>query len=177
MCGEIQPWQIAKLVNVRLTTSGALQTVTLNKALERVEEIWLDEIQVTGFNAGVSAGAYFNLTVNGMHSGACSNEGKPGVLVMIDILNPHTVYQRPKSLAVGSQCSVNTFKLSVSLPNGTPVTFTEACLSLTFVCRRSPEELEEVRKLKASVDYPPSIRDGAVRNDFNPNEYKSRNLF
>ncbi len=169
MCGEIQEWQEAKTVFVRLTGSGAQQNVVIGNKFDNVEEVWVDEVMVTGFNGGVSAAAYLNVTINGMHPGSANNEAKPGVLVMVDVLNPHTVYQRPRVVAKGHMVSVNTLKVSLNLPSGVAATFTEAAFTLTLVCRKTADQLEEVRRLKASVDYAPSIRDGMARQTFDPN--------
>jgi len=166
MCGEIQEWQIARSVCIRLITNGNKQLVTLGSKFDDVEEIRLDEIMVTNFNGGVSAAAYVKLYQNGMNEATCNNEQEPGLLIGIDVLNPHTVYQRPRVISVGNMVNINSFNVEMRLPGGAVATFNEAVLILTFVCRRSPDSIAEVRRLKATVDYLPSIID--VRNTFDP---------
>jgi hypothetical protein len=168
MCGEIQEWQVAKAVNIRLVTSGARQQVILSQQFDDVEEIRLDEIMITGFNGGVSGACYLRIFQNGMQHGACNNEANPGLLVAVDILNPHTVYSRPRTILQGNMVNMSQFGISLLLPTGVAVAFTEASIMLTVVCRRSADSMAEVRRLKATVDYLPSIID--TRTTFRPGQ-------
>lgn len=166
MCGEIEDWQIARTVQIRLT-SGAQQQVTLNQKFEAVEEIRLTEFMITNFNGGVSAMAYLNVDISGATHAVTNNTATPGMMLMMDVLNPHTVYSNPATMLKGNLTSVNSFGISLRLPTGAAVTFTEAVFTMTFVCRRSPDSLAEIRALKAQVTLP-SVKDGAARNMFNP---------
>lgn len=166
MCGEIDDWQTARSCTVRIVTNGAPQNIVLGQKYDNVEEVRLDEVMITGFNGGASAAAYLRIGLNGMHHGTSNNEANPGLLIMTDVLNPHTVYQRPRLVGVGHMITVNTFELSLSMPNGAAATFTEASFVLTFVMRKSPEALEETRRLNMLVHAPPGTRD--IRNSFNP---------
>jgi hypothetical protein len=168
MCGEIEDWQIAKQVNVRLVGGGGRQNINLNGTFANVEEIRVTEVLFTNFNGGVSAGAYLNVHLNGLHPGCVNNEPLSGTLLMCDVLNPHVVYQNPRVVARANQISLNQFGLSIVLPTGAPLVFTEACITLVFVCRRTADEIAEVRRMKALMHYPPSILDGAARNTYNP---------
>lgn len=168
MCGEIEEWQYAKAVTVRLTTSGAQTNVVLGNRFAEVEEIRLNEVMVTGFNGGVSACAYLRIFQDNMTHATANNEANSGLLVPIDVLNPHQVYNNPRPVSQGNRVNINQFGIALLMPNGTAATFTEACFVLTFVCRRSADSLEEVRRLKASVAYLPTIKD--VRTTFNPNQ-------
>lgn len=166
MCGEIEEWQIARFVQMQLSAGGLTQ-ITLNQKFEAVEEIRLNEILITGFNGGVSGMAYLNVDINGATHAVTNNTAIPGMMVMVDVLNPHTVYNNPVTILKANLCSVNQFGVSFRLPSGAPVTFTEAIFTLTFVCRRSPDSLAEIRALKAQVTLP-SYKDGAARNTYNP---------
>lgn len=168
MCGEIEDWQYAKDVTIRLVTTGAETNVVLGNRFDEVEEIRLNEIMVTGFNGGVSAGAYLRINLNGMTNGTANNEANSGLLVPIDVLNPHSIYNNPRVISRGNRVNVNQFGIALLMPNGTASAFTEACIVLTFVCRRSADSLAEVRRLKSTVHYLPTILD--VRTTFNPNE-------
>jgi hypothetical protein len=172
MCGEIQEWQTARTVSVRLTTNGTSQRIVLNNRYETVEEVRLDECMFTVFNGGVSAGCYFVMDLSNLSTKAVNNESKSGILLMVDTLNPHTVFQRPRDIASGSPTTLTSFQLGVFLPNGTPVTFTEAIFTITFVCRKSEDEIQAVRQMKAKLDYIPSVRDGIVFNTFDPSKKK-----
>lgn len=166
MCGEIQEWQIARIVQIELDRGGLTQVV-LNQKFEGVEEIRLNEILITGFNGGVSGHAYLNVDINGATHAITNNTAIPGMMVMVDVLNPHTVYDNPMTVLQGNLCSVNQFGVYFRLSTGAAVVFTQAVLTLTFVCRRSPDSLAEIRALKAQVTLP-SIKDGAARNTYNP---------
>ncbi len=165
MCGEIQEWQEAKTATVRLTTNGN-QTVSFTHMFDQVEEIRLDEIMVTNFNGGVSGAAYLNLRLNGMHSGEASNERQEGLLILIDAANPHVIYQRPRLIGNANLVHVNSFQLSFDLPSGIAATFTEFCMVLTFVCRKSEDSISQIRRMKARMGPPPSVRDAIVANQF-----------
>lgn len=166
MCGEIEEWQEVKQVDVRLTTSGTATTVQLPLLIERVEQVRLDEIMFVGFNGGASAAVYLDFRTNGINSASANNENRPGCMIQVDVLNPHTAYQRPKVLGNGNFMTTNSFEIAIRLPTGVPVLFTEAALSLTFVCRKSENSLAEVRRLKAMMLPPPSIKDGIAYNSF-----------
>ena len=166
MCGEIEEWQEVKQVDVRLTTSGAQTTVQLPLLIERVEQIRLDESLFVGFNGGASAAVYLDFRSNGISSVSANNENRPGCMLQVDVLNPHAVYQRPKVLGNGSFMTTNSFEIAIRLPTGVPVLFTECALSLTFVCRKGENALSEVRRMKAAMLPPPSIKDGIAYNSF-----------
>jgi len=169
MCGEIEEWQEVKQVDVRLTTTGATTVVQLPSLIERVEQIRLDEIQITGFNGGASGAVYIYFRTNGVNNVSVNNENRSGCMLMIDVLNPHTTFQRPKILGNGNFMTTNSFELSIRLPSGVPVLFTEAALCLTFVCRKSENSLSEVRRMKAAMLPAPSIKDGIAYNSFGGN--------
>lgn len=159
------PWQKAIQVTVRVTT-GALTEIILNKTLEDVEEIRLDEIMITGFNSATSAACYVNVEANNIANGYVNNENRRGLLVPIDVNNPHTYYSRPRLLATSEGVNLNRFGLTISMPSGTAATLTEASLVLTFVVSRPKEEIRAYREKMAMMDLP-SIKDLA-RNTFQP---------
>lgn len=169
MCGEIEDWQEVKQVDVRLVTSGAQTVVQLPSLIERVEQIRLDESLFVGFNGGTSGAVFVEFQTNGVNSVSVNNLNRTGCMLQVDVLNPHTVYQRPKILGNGNFMTTNSFSLAIKLPDGTPVLFTEAALSLTFVCRKGENALAEVRKMKASMLPAPSIKDGIAYNSFGGN--------
>jgi len=166
MCGGIKEWQVEKQVDVRLTTDGRLQVVNLGDKYKDVEEVRLHEIQFVNFNAGVSGSAYVDLRQQNLHSASVNNESQAGTLVMVDVLNPHSIYQRPRTLAEGNLATISSFQISILMPNGAAATFTEATLNLTIVCRKAPEAMESYRRMKAQADYPPSYGDRAVQNTY-----------
>ena len=166
MCGEIGKHQYAKQVSMRLTT-GADQNVVFSKTFEDVEQVWLDEIMITGFNGGTSASCYVNININGLAKSGINNENNPGMLVPVDVLNPHTVYSRPRVLAEGSLVNINSLSVSIRLPTGAAVALTEASICLTFVMRRPKEEDTAYRVQKNAETRAPSYRD-PVRNSYNP---------
>lgn len=165
MCGEIEEWQERKTVTVRLTQTGK-QNIQFSGSFDQVEEIRLDEIMVTNFNGGVSASAYLNLSLPGLHSGEYSNERQEGILMLIDTANIHTVFQRPRVIGNANLVHVNSLTFSFNMPSGVAATFTELSLVLTFVCRRSEDSISQIRRFKAMLAPPPSIRDGTVQNTF-----------
>jgi hypothetical protein len=165
MCGEIMPWQKAVQVCVRVT-SGAWTEIILNKTLEDVEEIRLDEIMITGFNSATSASCYVNVEASSIANGYVNNENKRGLLVPIDVLNPHTYYSRPRLLATSEGVNLNRFGLTITMPSGTAATLTEASLVFTFVMSRPKEEIRAYREKMAMMEVP-SIKDVA-RNSFQP---------
>lgn len=168
MCGEIEEWQHKRQVFVRLTTNGASRIITLPHIFERVEEIRLDEILVTNFQGGVAGSAYLNLNGQGLTTNSVSLDRRPGSLILVSPLTPHLQYNNPRVLALGNMATVNSFELSFITVAGVPVTFDEMDLVLTFVCRKSEDQMEQVRKMKAAMHYPPSIKDGVARNTFDP---------
>lgn len=153
MCGEIQTNQYKQLVNVRLTTTGAEQTVLLNKQLINVEEIRLSEVLAVGWNGGVSTGAYLDIQGAQLNSVSFSDNNRPGSLVLVDINNPHTVYAN-KLLAVSQLGTVNSFRVSLSLATGVPILFTELWLVLTFVCRNPVDGSAAARAFTSALDIP-----------------------
>lgn len=169
MCGEIQKWQVARTAYVRLTTSGATTKVILNNLYTNVEEVRLDEVLITGFNGGASGSCYLTVDGAGLNDASSNNESKRGSLIMVDVTNPHTVHQRPITLAYGQMSNINNFEITLTNPNGTTTTFTEAVFLFTFVCRKSQDQIKAYREMKALMnEYPPSILDGAPRNTWNP---------
>lgn len=154
MCGEIQANQYKQVVNVRLTTSGAEGSVILNKQLLNVEEIRLSEVLAVGWNGGVSSGAYIDIQGPQLNSIAISDNNRPGSLMLVDINTPHMVYGN-KLLAVSQLGTVSSFRLSVTLPSGVPVLFTELYLILTFVCRAPVDGSSAARAFISALDIPP----------------------
>lgn len=136
MCGEIGADQYTRQLNVRIVTNGNEQTVTLSKQFQDLDELRLDEIMVTGFNSGTSAACYLQVNQRGLSSPAISDNNVPGTLLMVDVLNPHTVFQRPKVIAVSQLGTIASFRMSVKMPDGTPATFTELSMILTAVMRK-----------------------------------------
>jgi len=164
MCGEIQDWQESKTVTVRLTATG-LRNVFLTNKFDRVEEVRVEEILVTG--VGGSGASYLRFEHQNLTDGSAKSEPVPGLMVCIDVLNPHVVYSRPRVIARGDRVSINNFQIGLFTPAGAALGFTEASIVLTFVCRRSEDSLQQIRMLKAAMDYPPSIKDFA-RNTYEP---------
>lgn len=165
MCGEIEKWQTTAQVTVRVT-SGAEQNIVFSNRYSNVEEIRLTEVQVTGFNGGVSGAFYLKLGLNGFTRSYVDNEAQSGVLIPVDVLNPHTVYSNPRTIAKADKVNFNQFRMSMVLANGATVAVTEACFVFTVVMRKSPEELAEYRKMMSEMDIPQ--RRDFVRNSYNP---------
>jgi len=166
MCGEIKKWQKARMVTVRLTTNGNLTRISLPVQHQKVQEVRLDEVHFTGFNGGASAGCYLKLDVQGMSEAYANNESRPGMLLSVDVLNPHTVYSRPKMMLESDGSTVQAFNLSIMMPNGTAATFTECNLYFTFVLELSAMEIDEFRAKRAMLSYPPTNRVDPRATDF-----------
>jgi hypothetical protein len=167
MCGEIAEWQEAKDVTVRLVTTGARTNVVLSQQFSGVEEIRLNETMITGFNGGTSGAAYLQLFQPGMNNGTSNNEAAHGLLIPYDVLNPHSIYNNPRVISRGNMVNMSQFGIALVLPTtGAPVLFTEASFVLTFVCRRSPDSIAEIRRLKAAMDYP--VTTVGLRNTYDP---------
>jgi len=164
MCGEIEDWQIAHTVCIRLTSNASLNHIQLNSIFQQCEEVRLDEIYLKGFNGGVSTAAYLDFDINGMSSGYAGNEAQKGLLIAFDALQPQQIYSRPKVIARG-MTTLQSFDFSVRLPGGAIPAWTEAAFMLTVVCRRSADSIAEIRKLRQLVDQP-NIRHGVVANNF-----------
>jgi len=167
MCGEIEDWQEAKTVNIRVTASGGNVQIKLDHIMDSVEEVRMDEIMVLNYNVGTSGSFYLDLDIQDMKSQWVSNERVPGSLVLVDALNPHSIYQRPRVLARGHPVSVQNFVLNARLPTGAPITFDELSLVLTFVCRKNEDTNQATRIANGQRDYLPTIRD-VVANSYNP---------
>lgn len=153
MCGEIQANQYKRTVNVRLTGSGVEQTVLLNKQLTHVEEIRVSEVLAVGFNGGVSTGAYLDIQNPQINSIAYSDNNRAGSLLLLDINTPHVVYAN-KQIAASQLGTVNSFRVSVTLPSGAPLVFTELYLVLTFVCRNPVDGSAAARAFTSALDIP-----------------------
>lgn len=171
MCGEIQDWQYARTVVIRMTTSGATQKIDFSGIFDQVEEIRLTESFVLGFNGGVSGTGYLELDIPQLSNVTISNERRKGILIMVDNLNPHVIYSNPRVIATGGMTSLQSFqaRFLTTAASALPVTFTEAVFVLTLVCRRSVDSIAEVRKMRHMMDYPPSRKDGAIGNSYQPN--------
>lgn len=167
MCGETEDWQEAHDASVRITGSGANSIIHLARIYDDVEEVRLNEVLVTGFNGGTSGAFYLQVSHNGLNPSVINNENNKGVLIPVDVLNPHSIYQRPRTIMKGDQVNLQQFELGCVMPDNSVATFTEAVFVFTIVVRKSPDQIAEVRRLKASVDYLPSIKADA-RNQWNP---------
>ena len=159
MCGEIEKWQTKREICVRLTTGG-LQSISLGDRLERCVEIRIDEIMFVNFNTATSGSCYVDVRAEGMHSSGTNNEKKPGILVPVDVLNPHAIYQRPRTLAVSPGTDVTQFEVDLRMPDGSVPTFTEAVFVLTFVMQKSPDVIAANRREKAMTQLPSMLDPG-----------------
>lgn len=178
MCGEIQEWQFASQVFLRLTGDGRPQQITLQAPFERVEEIRLDEAMATTFNGGASGMGYLTISGGALTSGTLNSDRRTGVLLMFDVNNPHMTFSRPRVVAKATQATVHQFEISFLSPTGTALTFGELGLCLTFVCRKSEDELAEVRRLKASIiQESPSVKEAALRTTYDPYDPANRAFF
>jgi hypothetical protein len=167
MCGEIEDWQIARTIVVRMTV-GTSQKIDLSNLFDQVEEIRLTESFVTNFQGGINGTGYLELDIMGLNNVIVSNERRKGVLIMVDNLNPHSIYSNPRIIATGGLTSIQSFQCRFldSTAAAAPVTFDEAVFVFTFVCRRPVESIAEVRKLRHMMDYPPTRKDGAIGNSY-----------
>lgn len=165
MCGEIEKWQKATQVTIRVT-SGAKQTIQLAKQLADVEEIRLDEFMITGFNGGTSGSFYMDMQVPGFTDAFVSNETKRGTLLGLDVLNPKTYYSRPKVLYKSHPVTMNQFLFELMLPNGSTPALTEGIFIFTVVQRKPLEEQEEYRNFINKLEFP--SRKDPGRGYFNP---------
>jgi hypothetical protein len=166
MCGEIEDWQEAHTVTIRLSSNTGKNFINLNDVFPQCEEIRLDEIFLRNFNGGAATTAYLNFEINGMSSCTASNEGQAGLLFAYDPLNPQQLYSRPKRLAKG-MTNLQSFSVSVFLPGGATPAWTEAAFMLTVVCRRSASSIAEVRRMRQMMNADRvNNRDGAVANNF-----------
>lgn len=178
MCGEIEDWQTATDVFVRLTTNGSPIQITLPVPYERVEEIRLNEVLAINFNGGASGMGYLAISGQGLTAGTVNTDRRAGVLVMIDVLNPHVFYSRPRVVARAAQSTLQQFEISFLSPVGAAMTFGELGLSLTIVCRKSEDEMAEVRRLKASIiQDAPSVKDGLAKTTYDPHNPIQQRFF
>lgn len=166
MCGEIEDWQEAHTVTIRLTANAGRNEIRLNDVFAQCEEIRLDEIFLLNFNGGAATTAYLAFQINGMSSCTASNEGQEGLLFAYDPLNPQQIYSRPRTLAKGVT-NLHSFSLSVLLPGGATPTWTQAAFMLTVVTRRSASSIAEVRRMRQLMNADRvNNRDGVVSNNF-----------
>lgn len=166
MCGEIEDWQEAHTVTIRLSGNLGKREIRLNDVFPQCEEIRLDEVFLLGFNGGVATTAYLNFEISGMSSACASNEGQSGLLVAYDPLNPQQLYSRPKRLAKGTT-NLHHFTVSLLLPGGAVPACVEAAFMLTVVTRRSASSIAEVRRMRQMMNAERvNNRDGAVANNF-----------
>ena len=156
MCGEIEKWQNAQTFTVKL--SSAREKVKIPQQYQRVQEIRLDEQMFINFNAGVSGVTYLNLKIQDAEQASRNNQNIPGTALIVDVLNPHTVYSRPRVLVKSHGSStVSDFDLELRDDQGNLVTFASAILVFTVVMRKTLNELEEYRRMEALVT-PPAIK-------------------
>ena len=166
MCGEIEDWQQATTLTIRLGANAGVNIIRLNHIFEQVEEIRLDEIFLNGFNAGVNTSAYLQLNASGLSCGVASNEDRQGLLINYSSTNPQQIYSRPRTIAHG-MTNLQHFTLTVTLPNGTFPVWTEVAFVLTVVTRRSADSLAEVRRMRHMMAMnTPQRTDQTVANSF-----------
>lgn len=154
MCGEIEKYQTARQVTIRLETSASNQSIKLPFQFLRVEEIRLDEVMFTNFNGGASGVTYLDLKINNCSSAAINSDNSTGTALGVDVLNPRTVYQRPRVLQTAHGVTINDFQVRLAQSDGTLTTFNQCLLVLTFVMRKSAAEMEQYRAEQASLQIP-----------------------
>ena len=156
MCGEIEKWQTSQTFTVKLTSAS--QKVKIPQQYQRVQEIRLDEQMFINFNAGTSGVAYLNLKIRDAEQASRNNQNIPGTAILVDVLNPHTVYSRPRVMVKShGSTTVADFDLELRDDQGALVTFNTCILVFTVVMRKSLSELEEYRRMEALVT-PPAIK-------------------
>lgn len=167
MCGEIEKWQTSRQVCVRLVTNGNAITVQLGRAFEEVEEIRLDEVLAVGFNGAVSAAVFLTLEVSGFSAPTVNNMAQSGTMIMIDVLNPHAIYQRPLTVATAQRSTLSQFIMGVRLPNGNSPAFTEMDFRFTIVMRKPAAEVAEYRRQEVAFQaMTPQTKGADPRNSF-----------
>lgn len=119
-------------VSVRLTT-GALQTIVLNKQLSQVTAVDLVEVLAVGWNAGVSAAAILKIVHPQLHVCGITGANQTGTALLVDVLNPHQTHHR--RVSTGEIATVNQFQISISDSANLPMTFTELHLVFHFHCK------------------------------------------
>jgi hypothetical protein len=155
MCGEVEKWQYARTVQVRLTTNGNVTNVVLPKQFKNVQEIRLDETFFVAWNGGVTGSAYLRLRLNGASDAAVNSDNQPGLLIGVDVLNPQAIYQRPRTVCYCDNVSVNRFDISITNPAGTAaILFTEGIINLTLVMQKDPDMIAEYRKAAQQTETP-----------------------
>lgn len=156
MCGEIEKWQVSKTFTIQLTT--AQEKVKIPEQYQRVEEIRLDEQMFINFQGGVSGIAYLNMKIPNAEPSTRNNKNINGTALPVDVLTPHTIYQRPRVLVKSTGgTTISDFDVQIRDVNGDLVTFNTCLLVITVVMRKSSAELEEYRRMEALVT-PPAIK-------------------
>lgn len=154
MCGEVEKWQYARTISVRLVTSGAGTSVVLPYQFKNVQEIRLDETFFVAWNGGVTGTAYLRIRLNGAKDAVINTDNQPGVLFGVDVLNPHQIFQRPRTLCFCDNVSVSRFDVEIRSPAGVAILFTEGFVNLTLVMRKEPEQMEAYRVASQQVETP-----------------------
>jgi hypothetical protein len=154
MCGEVEKWQYARTVQVRLVTSGAGTSVVLPRQFKNVQEIRLDETFFVAWNGGVSSSAYLRVRLNGASDAAINTDNAPGLLIGVDVLNPQAIYQRPRTVCYCDNVSVARFDVEIRTPAGGAVLFTEGVVNLTLVMNKDPDQIAEYRRAAQQTETP-----------------------
>lgn len=154
MCGDLQPWEKGREITVRVT-SGTRQRIQLPTTFDDVTEIRLDQFQITNFDGGTSGSCYLRITADGLHPGTVNNENMTGILLMVDVLTPQTVFNRPRVIGLaGGNYSFNEFQIEIVKPDGTILTLDEACFVITVVMRKPKTEMLQYRQLEQMTKWP-----------------------
>lgn len=140
-------------VSVRLTTNGSETNVVLNKQLVNVQEIYLEESLGVNWNGGVSGGAFLRLIHPQLSEQTLADAPQAGTMLLVSVNNPHMGYFG-KLLARGGTANIQSFRISVTRPGGTPVLFDELYLNLKVVCQapdardRIPNAMQDIPQIK-----------------------------
>lgn len=154
MCGEVEKWQYARSISVRFVTTGAGTSVVLPYQFKNVQEIRLDETFFVGWNGGVTGTAYLRIRLNGAQDAVVNTDNQPGMLIGVDVLNPHDIFQRPRTVCLCDNVSISRFDVEIRSPAGTAILFTEGFVVLTLVMRKEPEQIEAYRVASQQVETP-----------------------
>lgn len=153
MCGEIFSYQRTETVTIH-NASWNKTRVQLDKLFENVQEVWLDEIQIVGFNGGAAGVGYLRLEAQSLKPAPFNNENQNGLAIAWNPNNPKTVYQRPVVLFRSYGASFQELLVSLVDATGAAISSTDCFMRLTLVVRRSAAEAAEIRAALQSEENP-----------------------
>lgn len=148
MCGGIKDNQFIQTVNIRLAGTANNANIILQKQLQNVEEIWIDEYFISAAAVGVHR---LDIKQSGVRIFPEQNSGNVGIPIVVDnAVASHAIYPNPRIYSKQEGTTLIRFNISLinSLTNQ-PTAFQEFLLVLTFVMHKPSMTNKDLRMVAA----------------------------